>query len=204
MSETHTELQLGKKVPNVEMSTYEPAKGDFGKFSLEEQIKKKRWTILVFYPADFTFVCATEFSALAERHTQFLKMKCDIVTVSTDTPFTHLAWQQSERELAGVKYTMAADHNGNVSRLFGVYTEGDGLALRGTFIISPEGVLLNSEVNFFNLGRNMDELLRKMKANLYLAKNPAEVCPAKWQDAGDKTLKPSAKMVGKVHEALRT
>lgn len=202
MSEMHSDLKLGQKVPNFEMSTYEPTKGDFGKLSLDEQIKKKRWTILVFYPADFTFVCATEFAALAERHKQFLEMNCDIVTVSTDTPFTHLAWQQNERELAHVKYTMAADHNGNVSRLFGVYTEADGLALRGTFIISPEGVLMNSEVNFFNLGRNMDELLRKMKANLYLAKNPAEVCPAKWQDAGDKTLKPSAKLVGKVHEAL--
>src|ERR1035437_7758309 len=129
MSEMHSDLKLGQKVPNFKMSTYEQTTGDFGKFSLDEQIKKKRWTILVFYPADFTFVCATEFAALAERHKQFLEMNCDIVTVSTDTPFTHLAWQQNERELAHVQYTMAADHNGNVSRLFGVYTEEDGLAL---------------------------------------------------------------------------
>jgi alkyl hydroperoxide reductase subunit AhpC len=202
MSEA-TQLQPGQKVPNFTMKTYDPVKGDFGSVSLEQQIKNKRWTVLVFYPADFTFVCATEFAALAERHEQFLKMGCDVVTVSTDTPFTHLAWQQNEKELANVKYAMAADHNGAVAKLFNVYTEPDALALRGTFVISPEGVLMNAEVNFFNLGRNMDELLRKVSANIFLAKNPADVCPAKWQTEGDKTLKPSAKMVGKVHEALQ-
>lgn len=202
MPETEMQLKLGQKVPQIEMPTYEPTRGDFGKFSLDEQIKKKRWTALVFYPADFTFVCATEFAALAERHEQFLKLGCDVVTVSTDTEFTHLAWRNGEQALAGVAYTMAADHNGRVSRLFGIYDDASGLALRGTYIINPEGVLMNSEVNFFNLGRNMDELLRKLKANLYMSKNPAEVCPAKWQSEGDKTLTPSAKMVGKVHQAL--
>src|SRR5690349_19231753 len=107
-------LKLGQKVPHFEMPTYEPSRCDFGKFSLDEQIRKSRWTILVFYPADFTFVCATEFAALAERHEQFLKLGCDVVTVSTDTEFTHLAWRQNEQELSGANYTMAADHNGRV------------------------------------------------------------------------------------------
>jgi peroxiredoxin (alkyl hydroperoxide reductase subunit C) len=130
-------------------------------------------------------------------------MGCDFVTVSTDTQFVHLAWKNSEKELASVKYQMAADPTGSVSRAFGVYDEGTGLALRGAFIINPDGVLLNSEVNFYNLGRNIDELMRKFKANLYMGKKTNEVCPSKWKDEGDRTLvNPGARMVGKVYEAL--
>ena len=131
-------------------------------------------------------------------------MGCDIVTISRDTQFVHLAWQRDEKQLANVKYPMAADPTGKVSRMFGVYDENTGLALRGTFIINPEGVLLNSEVNFYNLGRNIEELLRKFKANIYMTRKANEVCPSKWKDEGDKTLvNPGAKMVGKVHEALQ-
>jgi len=131
-----------------------------------------------------------------------VKMGCDVVTVSTDTQFVHLAWQNSEEELAEVRYPMAADPTGKVSRQFGVYDENSGLALRGTFIINPDGVLTNSEVNFYNLGRNIDELMRKFKANLYMSRKPAEVCPSKWKDEGDKTLVPSEELVGNVHAAL--
>ena len=131
-------------------------------------------------------------------------MGVDIVTVSRDTKFVHLAWQQNEKELASVKYTMASDVKGDLARQFGVYDDGIGLALRGTFLINPDGRLMNAEVNFLNVGRNIDELMRKFKANLYVAKKPNEVCPSKWKDEGDKTLvNPGAKMVGKVHEALK-
>lgn len=131
-------------------------------------------------------------------------MGCDIVTVSTDTQFTHLAWQRSEKELANVKYSMGADPTAKVSRMFGVYNEDNGLDLRGSFLIDPEGRLMGSEMNFYNLGRNIEEQLRKFKANIYMArKGGNEVCPSKWKDEGDKTLvNPGAKMVGKVHEAL--
>jgi len=130
-------------------------------------------------------------------------MGCDVVTVSTDTKFTHLAWREHEKELAKVNYPMGSDPTGKIGRLFSVYDEGSGLTLRGTFIINPEGVLLGSEVNFYNLGRNIDEMMRKFKANIYLAKKTNEACPSKWKDEGDKTLvNPGAKMVGKVHEAL--
>jgi peroxiredoxin (alkyl hydroperoxide reductase subunit C) len=130
-------------------------------------------------------------------------MGCDIITVSTDTQFVHLAWKTSEKELAAVKYPMASDPTGTVSKTFGVYDEKTGLALRGTFMINPDGVLLNSEVNFYNMGRNIDELMRKFKANVYMGRKTNEVCPSKWKDDGDKTLvNPGAKMVGKVHEAL--
>jgi peroxiredoxin (alkyl hydroperoxide reductase subunit C) len=129
-------------------------------------------------------------------------MGATLVTISTDTEFVHLAWQRDEGELAAVKYLMGADPTGTVSRLFGVYDEATGLALRGTFIISPDGTLFNSELNFYNMGRNIDELMRKFKANLYLSRKTKEGCPSKWKDDGDVTLKPSPKLVGKVHEAL--
>jgi peroxiredoxin (alkyl hydroperoxide reductase subunit C) len=141
-------------------------------------------------------------AALAEQYDRFKKMGAQVITVSTDTQFVHLAWQREEKELAGVTYPMGADPTGKLSRMFGVYDEATGLALRGTFIINPEGVLLNSEVNFYNLGRNIDELMRRFKANIYLSRKKTEACPSKWRDEGDKTLTPSAAMVGKVHEAL--
>ena len=125
-----------------------------------------------------------------------------MVTISTDTQFVHMAWQQNEKSLKNVKFPMAADPTGNVSKMFGVYDEATGLDLRGTFIINPDGALLNSEVNFYNLGRNVDELLRKLKANIYLSRHGDEACPAQWREEGDKTLTPSPKMVGKVYEAL--
>lgn len=122
--------------------------------------------------------------------------------MSTDTKFVHLAWQKSEKLLEKVKYPMGADPTGGLSRLFGVYDDATGLALRGTFIVSPQGKLLGSEVNFYNVGRNSEELLRKLQANDYLGAHGEEVCPARWRPGG-KTLKPSAEMVGKVYEALK-
>ncbi len=142
-------------------------------------------------------------AALAEQQEEFKKLNADIVTVSTDTQFVHLAWQRDEKLLEGVRFSMAADPTGRVSRLFGVYDEETGLALRGTFIINPEGVIMNSEVNFYNLGRSVDEILRKIKANIYMSKHPEEACPAQWRDEGDRTLKPAADLVGRVYEALQ-
>ncbi len=126
-----------------------------------------------------------------------------MVTVSTDTKFVHLAWQRDEKLLEKVKYPMGSDPTGKLSRMFGIYDDDSGLALRGTYVISPDGTLFNTEVNFYNLGRNVEEILRKVNANIHLAANPVEACPAQWKKEGDKTLKPSAKMVGKVYEALK-
>ncbi|MES0335420.1 MAG: peroxiredoxin [Candidatus Magnetobacterium sp. LHC-1] len=195
-------LRVGQQVPDFKLETYEPAKGQFAEVSLEDLTEQGKWVVLVFYPADFTFVCATEFEAIAERYEEFKKLGAEVITISTDTKFVHLAWQRDEKSLANVKHIMGADHTAYVSRLFGVYNEANGLDLRGTFIISPDGILLNSEINFYNLGRNFDEVLRKLKANTYLSKHGEEACPAKWQKDGDKTLKPSADLVGKVFEAL--
>ena len=194
-------VKVGCDVPEFEMETYNPAESGFGKISLAELKKAKKWTILVFYPADFTFVCPTELADLADKYEELKKLGAEVVSVSTDTKFSHLAWRNSEKLMENVKYPMGADPTGRVSKLFGVYDCGSGLALRGTFIISPEGKLASAEVNFYNCGRNMDELARKMEANAYLQKHTDEACPAKWKN-GAKTLKPSAAMVGHVYEAL--
>lgn len=194
-------VTVGREVPNFELETYDPTEREFGKLSLADLRRQGKWTILFFYPADFTFVCPTELADLAEKHHALAELGAEVISVSTDTKFSHLAWRDAERLLAGVKYTMGADPTGAVSRLFGVYDAGSGLALRGTFIVNPAGVLVSSEVNFYNVGRNSEELLRKMQANVYLASRPNEACPAKWHQ-GAKTLKPSAALVGKVYEAL--
>ena len=194
-------LNVGAVVPDFEMETYNPAEGDFGKFSLAENKQAGKWTVLVFYPADFTFVCPTELADLAEQQAALNKLGVTVVSVSTDTKFAHMAWRNSEGLLKNVKYPMAADPTGSVSKLFGVYDAATGLALRGTFIINSEGKLVSSEVNFYNVGRNAEELVRKMEANVHLIANPSEACPARWKP-GAKTLRPSKELVGNVAAAL--
>jgi alkyl hydroperoxide reductase subunit AhpC len=129
-------------------------------------------------------------------------MGAEVVTVSCDTKFVHLAWRTVEKELANVQYPMGADPTGRLARRFGVYLEDAGVALRGTFVIGPTGILTSAEVNYLNVGRNIDELMRKFKANLYLARKSGEALPATWREEGDVTLTPSEKMVGKVRQYL--
>ncbi|GBD98987.1 alkyl hydroperoxide reductase subunit C [bacterium BMS3Abin07] len=194
-------LRIAQKVPDFEIDTYEPVKRKFGKFKLSANMRKKKWTVLVFYPADFTFICPTELADVAERYRDIRKAGAEVVSVSTDTHFVHMAWQRDERLLQDVKYPMGADPTGKISRMFGVYDKETGLAFRGTFIINPDGVMVGSEVNFYNVGRNADELVRKLEGFVHVYAHPAEVCPAKWEKGG-KTLKPGENLVGKVYEAL--
>lgn len=195
-----TEATVGQEVVDFTMKVYDPTEGFFGEMDLEEIRKAGKWTILFFYPADFTFVCPTELADLAAKHEALVKLGFEVFSVSTDTEFAHLAWRNSERLLENVRFKMAADPTGQISRYFGVYDDETGLALRGTFIINPDGVLVSKEVNFYNVGRNADELLRKCQANVYLRQNPNEACPAKWTP-GAKTLTPSEKLVGNVYES---
>jgi len=197
-----TTVTVGMAVPDFTLDIYDPAERQFGALSLAQLKQDRKWTILVFYPADFTFVCPTELADLAEQYPALKALGAEVISVSTDTKFSHLAWKDSEKLLAGVQFPMGADPTGAVSKLFGVYDCGTGLALRGTFIISPEGTLVSSEVNFYNVGRNASELLRKLEANAYLADHTDEACPANWKQGG-KTLKPSEKLVGRVYEALQ-
>ncbi|QJB55881.1 redoxin domain-containing protein [Pseudodesulfovibrio sp. zrk46] len=193
--------KVGQPVPEFKMESFDPTEGGFNEVDLGAIRKEGKWAILFFYPADFTFVCPTELADLAAKHKELTDLGAEVISVSTDTKFTHLAWKNDERLLADVKYKMAADPTGEVSRFFDVWDYDTGLALRGTFIINPEGLLVSSEINFYNVGRNADELTRKMEANHYLKDHPEEACPAKWTPGG-KTLTPSEKLVGNVYEAL--
>ena len=155
-----------------------------------------------FYPADYTFVCPTELADVGGIYPELKKEGIELISMSTDTHFVHYAWANSEKLLADIRYPMGADPAHNISRAFGVYDEASGLSLRGTFIIDPDGKILASEVNYFPVGRNADELLRKIKAFKYVRENPAQVCPAKWSP-GKKTLTPGKDLVGKVGEKIR-
>lgn len=157
--------------------------------------------MLFFYPADYTFVYPTELADIQEKYSELKKEGVELVSISTDTHYVHYAWQNSEKMLSDIKYPMAADPTHIVSQTFGVYDGTTGLDLRGAFIIDPDGKLLASEINYFPVGRNSDELLRKVKAFKHVRENPAQVCPAKWQP-GKKTLLPGKDLVGKVGEKL--
>lgn len=158
---------------------------------------KGKWSIFFFYPADFTFVCPTELGDMADKYAAFQEMGVEVYSVSTDTHFTHKAWHDTSDTIKKIKYPMLADPTGHLARSFGVYIEEEGLAYRGTFLVNPEGQIKLAEINDNGIGRNADELLRKVKAAQYIAKHPNEVCPAKWEE-GAKTLKPGLDLVGKI------
>jgi len=156
-----------------------------------------KWSIFFFYPADFTFVCPTELGDMADKYDAFQKMGVEVYSISTDTHFTHKAWHDVSDTIKKIKYPMLADPTGHLTRAFGVHIEEAGLAYRGTFLINPEGLIKLAEINDNGIGRNADELLRKVQAAQFIAANPSEVCPAKWQP-GAKTLKPGLNLVGKI------
>ncbi len=190
-------IMAGEKVPDFELDTYLPDKKDFGKIKFSDIFKKGNWLVLFFYPADYTFVCPTELADAGEIYEDLKKEGAELLSVSTDTHFVHYAWQAAERLLSGIKFPMGADPTHAVSKAFGVYDETTGLALRGTFIIDPDGTLRASEVNYFPVGRNSGELLRKLRAFKHVRENPANVCPARWEP-GKKTLTPGKDLVGNV------
>ena len=193
--------QLGQKVRDFTFSTYNPVDDRFEEHTLFQYVLDGKWCVLYFYPADFTFVCPTELSDLGEYQEQFQKLGVEIISISTDTKFTHLAWCKAEQLLKNIKFQMASDPSGELASFFGVYDAAGGTALRGTFIINPEGVLVGSEVNYYNVGRNAAELLRKMSAYTYLYERPHQACPAAWQE-GQTTLTPSEELVGRVYEFI--
>ena len=195
-------IQLGKEVPAFNIKTYNPVKKDFDEVSLGDLRKNGKWVVLFFYPADFTFVCPTELADLAEHHAKLKELGVEVISMSADTRFSHLAWRNSEKLLEGVQFQMGEDPTGDIARHFGIYNEDDGMTFRGTFIINPEGELVGSEINFNNVGRNVEELVRKLEANVEVYNNPAQVCPARWKK-GDHTILPSVYMVGNVFGALK-
>jgi peroxiredoxin (alkyl hydroperoxide reductase subunit C) len=158
---------------------------------------KGKWSIFFFYPADFTFVCPTELGDLQDKYAELQKMGVEVYGVSTDTHFTHKAWHDTSETIKKVQYPLLADPTGHLSRAFGVYIEEAGLAYRGTFVVNPEGVIKIAEIHDNGIGRNAEELVRKVQAAQFVASHPAEVCPAKWKP-GAATLKPGLDLVGKI------
>ncbi|MWJ27714.1 peroxiredoxin [Halomonas sp. ZH2S] len=183
---------------NTEVKPFSAKAYHNGEFiDVNEESLKGKWNIFFFYPADFTFVCPTELGDLADNYEEFQKLGVEIYGVSTDTHFTHKAWHDSSETISKLNYPMLADPTHAVSRNFEVLIEADGVAERGTFVVDPQGKIQIVEINAGNIGRNAEELLRKVKAAQYVAAHPNEVCPAKWKE-GEETLAPSLDLVGKI------
>ncbi|WP_370681658.1 alkyl hydroperoxide reductase subunit C [Comamonas sp. GB3 AK4-5] len=169
-----------------------------GKFiEVTEKDVLGKWAVFFFYPADFTFVCPTELGDVADHYAELQKMGVEVYSVSTDTHFVHKAWHDTSDTIAKIQYTMLGDPTWQISQNFDCLREGQGLADRATFIVDPQGVIQAMEITAEGIGRNAEDLLRKVKAAQYVASHPGEVCPAKWQE-GEATLAPSLDLVGKI------
>ncbi len=156
-----------------------------------------KWSVVFFYPADFTFVCPTELGDLADHYAELQGLGVEVYSVSTDTHFVHKAWHDASETIGKIKYTMLGDPSGVITNNFEVMRPGVGLADRGTFIVDPDGVIQAVEITAEGIGRNAEDLLRKVKAAQYVRNHPGEVCPAKWNE-GEATLAPSLDLVGKI------
>jgi peroxiredoxin (alkyl hydroperoxide reductase subunit C) len=183
---------------NSEIKPFKAQAYHNGKFvEVTDASVKGKWSVFFFYPADFTFVCPTELGDMADLYSEFQKLGVEVYSVSTDTHFTHKAWHDASDTIKKIKYPMIGDPTGAITRGFDVMIEEEGLALRGTFVVNPEGQIKVAEIHDLGIGRDAAELLRKVKAAQYVASHPGEVCPAKWKE-GEATLKPSLDLVGKI------
>ena len=189
---------MNTTIINTEVLPFAATAFHAGKFvQVTNEDLKGKWSVVFFYPADFTFVCPTELGDLADSYAEFKKLGVEIYAVSTDTHFTHKAWHDTSETIGKIQYPMIGDPTGALTRNFGVMIEEAGLAERGTFVIDPQGKIQIIEINAGGIGRDASELLRKVKAAQYVAAHPGEVCPAKWTE-GAATLKPSLDLVGKI------
>ena len=186
-------MNISEKITDFEVEAY--YQDDTKKINSADF--RGKWLVLFFYPADFTFVCPTELGELADHYQEFQKMGVEVMSVSTDTVYTHKAWHDQSETIKKIKFPMLADPTGNLARQFGVYIEKEGLAWRGTFIIDPEGILKAYEVHDNSIGRSIKELMRKIKAAQFVAAHGDQVCPASWEP-GEETLKPGLDLVGKI------
>ncbi len=182
---------IGKSVSDFKVEAFHENKF---KTVIKQDVLGK-WGVFFFYPADFTFVCPTELEDLANKYEEFKAINCEIYSVSCDTHFVHKAWHDTSDTIKKIQYPMLADPTGALARDFDVMIEEVGLAERGTFVVNPQGEIVSYEVLAGNVGRNTDELFRRVQALQFVAEHGDEVCPAKWQP-GAKTLKPSLDLVG--------
>ena len=186
-------VKIGEKIQDFELKAfYQDKLAD-----VKSSEYRGKWLVLIFYPADFTFVCPTELEDAAANYEEFKKMDAEVMSISTDTEFVHKAWHDHSPAIKKVNFPMLADPTGKVCREFGVYMENDGTALRGTFIIDPDGVLRTIEIHDNNIGRSARESLRKLQAAKFVREHKGLVCPANWKP-GDDTMKPGIDLIGKV------
>ena len=186
-------MMIGKKVDDFSAEVFH--NDEIKKIKLSDY--KGKWLVLLFYPADFTFVCPTELEEAADSYEDFKKENAEILSVSTDTAFVHKAWHDNSPAIKKIKYPMIADPTGNICRQFNTYLAEEGLSLRGSFIIDPDGLLRAMDVHDNSIGRNIQEILRKLQASKFVSENQGLVCPASWKP-GSKTLKPGMDLVGKL------
>jgi peroxiredoxin len=185
--------RINDELPNFTATAYRD--NDFVEIS--DADLRGHWSVVFFYPADFTFVCPTELEDLADHYDELQQLGVEVYSVSTDTHFSHLAWHQSSPAIGKIRFAMIGDQNGTITNGFDVMRPGQGLADRATFIVDPEGVIQAFEITSEGIGRNAAELVRKVRAAIYVREHPGEVCPAKWSEGAD-TLKPGADLVGKI------
>lgn len=184
---------INKQIPEFSVQAYQ--NGEFKTVTTEDV--KGKWAVFCFYPADFTFVCPTELGDLADHYEELTALGVEVYSVSTDTHFVHKAWHDASDTIRKITFPMLGDPTGAITRGFGVMIEEEGLALRGTFVVNPEGEVKVAEIHDLGIGRSAADLVRKVKAAQYVAANDGEVCPAKWQP-GEDTLKPSLDLIGKL------
>ena len=184
---------IGQQLPEFKVQAYH--QGDFKEVTRSDLDGK--WSVLFFYPADFTFVCPTELADLADNYAEFQKIGAEIYSVSTDSQYVHKAWADASETIKKIQYPMLEDRAGVLSKGLGIFLEESGVALRGTFIVNPEGKIVAYEIHDLGIGRNAEELLRKVQAAQFVAEHGDQVCPAKWKP-GAETLSPSLNLVGKI------
>lgn len=184
---------IGKEIADFKVEAYQT--GEFKTVTREDVLGK--WAIFCFYPADFSFVCPTELEDLQNNYAELKNLGCEVYSVSCDTHFVHKAWADTSKKIKKIEYTMLADPTGALARDFDVMIEAAGLAERGTFIVNPEGKIVVYEVHDGGIGRNADDLVRKVQASQFVAEHGDQVCPAKWKP-GEETLKPSLDLVGMI------
>lgn len=189
-------VRIGEEVPDFSVKAFH--NGEFKSINLSDY--KGKWLILAFYPADFTYICPTELARFADSYEQFKDLNCEILSISTDTEQVHKAWHDTSASIKKIKFPMVADPVGKICKAFGTYIyDGDdeGRSLRATMIISPEGILKSLEVHDNSIGRSVKEILRKLKAAVYVSGHEGEVCPVEWEE-GQGTLRPGVNLVGKI------
>jgi peroxiredoxin (alkyl hydroperoxide reductase subunit C) len=186
-------VRIGDRVAEFELEAFQNE--EIKKIKLSDY--RGKWVVLLFYPADFTFVCPTELAEAADYYEEFQKLGAEILSVSTDTAFVHKAWHDQSPAIRKITYPMLADPTGKLCREFGTYIEEQGLSWRGTFIIDPDGVLKAADIHDNSIGRTSEEILRKLQASIFVREHKGEVCPASWKP-GKKTLKPGLDLVGKI------